>query len=186
MIFSLERQQRWRKERASGREHIRSRLRKVSAYSEAWDKMDLSNEAPRPRMSNRKLTPAAREFREAALANLTKLRQDCCRAGAGGENFSTAHGKVRYMQITLFQSFFHDDEIVFHPCVAAAKTCVPGFPFRDCDAELRHFTVQEAYATGHIEKALHLFQSFSSQAVNFGSVLFSHFSSCCTVPLAYS
>ena len=57
-MFVSGQQQHVRKEKASGRNHVRSRLRKVSSYSEQWQKVDhryLSNAAPHLTWSYRKL-----------------------------------------------------------------------------------------------------------------------------------
>ena len=109
-------------------------------------------------------SPPACEFHESALAFLTEIQQD--RRLHRVEVFSKSHAKLRGLQMRIFESFFHDDATVFRCCVETTGTCVPHFPFSDCDAELTHFTVAEAIAKGDIDEALHLSQSVSSQAFN--------------------
>ena len=152
----------FRKERR-GEQDIRSELKDIATCAQPFQQMeegDLGHKMnPWARMWTKFLDLGfAQEFQDRALTLVSNIERGC-----EEDEFSTANGKIRKLQLILFQSFYNDDRKMWLRSIGAAKKCIPVWPFEDGSFELDYFLMAEAVGLGQVDKAREISANMSSR-----------------------
>ena len=136
---------------------IRFILKDLATYAQPYQQMEEVN--PRARMWTKSLhADFAKEFQDRALTSVSKIERGCRE-----DTFATANGKIRKLQLNLFQSFYHDDKRVWRRSIGAAKKCIPLWRFNDTSFQLDYFLMFEAVGLGQLDKAREISANMSSR-----------------------
>lgn len=146
-----------------GEQDIRSELKDIATYAQPFQQMeegDLGHKMnPWARMWTKFLDLGfAQEFQDRALTLVSNIERGC-----EEDEFSTANGKIRKLQLILFQSFYNDDRKMWLRSIGAAKKCIPVWPFEDGSFELDYFLMAEAVGLGQVDKAREISANMSSR-----------------------
>lgn len=136
---------------------IRFILKDLATYAQPFQQMEEGN--LRARTWTKSLhADFAKEFQDRALTSVSKIERGCRE-----DTFATANGKIRKLQLNLFQSFYHDNRRVWRRSIGAAKRCIPLWRFKDTSFQLDYFLMFEAVGLGQVDKALEISANMSSR-----------------------
>ena len=146
-----------------GEEDTRCKLKDLATYAQPFQQMKEGDLGHKTNLWARlwtKFLPRdfAQEFQDHALFLVSRIKRRCRQ-----DEFDTANGKIRQLQLILFQSFYHDDRRVWQRSIGAAKKCIPLWPFNDGSFQLDYFLMFEAVGLGQVVKAREISAKISSR-----------------------